>query len=389
MIFGGALGDALGGPIEFHKNLLEITSRFGENGIQELERYYHKDMFLEMRRLPAGSVTDDTAMTLLTLEGYNKNIEKNIEPSLDNSLPMIWQAYLKWGSQQTRNEAFAALARHYSDRSIQWSDDIKPFFQTQGAGLSTLAALSKGYYGTPETPIKYYFLVEGVRRVISPNLGCGAMMRTAPIAMLTLHQSDEETFQEACKLAMTTHGHPDSYLSAAVVNHILRGALLNKPFSKNIQNLKSIISNYDGHENCWRVIEGALTEKVDVSEPQRTMIRMDQLPGKLGFSNKFLALPVLAQVIYALRHDGQIHRLYTTRFKDITRLAVNHSGDTDSVGSMCGQYMGAKYGIEYLPFDWMATLRFKDNIRNITNRACSGIAVETMENVRRERENTL
>jgi hypothetical protein len=36
--------------------------------------------------------------------------------------------------------------------------------------------------------------------------------------------------------------------------------------------------------------------------------------------------------------------------------AVNHSGDSDSTGSMCGNLLGAALGIEVVPADWVDRL---------------------------------
>jgi ADP-ribosylglycohydrolase len=51
-ILGGAVGDALGAPVEF-MGLDEIRSRFGPDGPSDFEGGAH----------PAGSITDDTQRT--------------------------------------------------------------------------------------------------------------------------------------------------------------------------------------------------------------------------------------------------------------------------------------------------------------------------------------
>ena len=63
-LFGGAVGDALGYPIEF-RNAEEIFTIYGENGIQDYELFHGK-----------AYISDDTQMTLFTanglLEGYTR-----------------------------------------------------------------------------------------------------------------------------------------------------------------------------------------------------------------------------------------------------------------------------------------------------------------------------
>ena len=57
-LLGGAVGDALGAPVEF-MSLKEIRDRFGPDGIRDFEPAYGR----------SGSITDDTQMTLFTAEG--------------------------------------------------------------------------------------------------------------------------------------------------------------------------------------------------------------------------------------------------------------------------------------------------------------------------------
>src|SRR5258708_36079495 len=57
-LLGGAVGDALGAPVEF-LDLDEIVSAYGEQGIRDYAPAYGK----------LGAITDDTQMTLFTAEG--------------------------------------------------------------------------------------------------------------------------------------------------------------------------------------------------------------------------------------------------------------------------------------------------------------------------------
>ena len=57
-ILGGAVGDALGAPVEFMRRR-EILDTFGPDGITEYAPAYGG----------LGTITDDTQMTLFTAEG--------------------------------------------------------------------------------------------------------------------------------------------------------------------------------------------------------------------------------------------------------------------------------------------------------------------------------
>lgn len=57
-LIGGAVGDALGAPVEF-MNYGEIVLKFGPDGLKDYVHAYGK----------IGAITDDTQMTLFTAEG--------------------------------------------------------------------------------------------------------------------------------------------------------------------------------------------------------------------------------------------------------------------------------------------------------------------------------
>lgn len=69
---GGAVGDALGAPVEF-LTLAQIQERYGPGGIRDMDHAYGR----------VGAITDDTQMTLFTAEGllraYHRAMAKGIE----------------------------------------------------------------------------------------------------------------------------------------------------------------------------------------------------------------------------------------------------------------------------------------------------------------------
>ena len=64
-ILGGAVGDALGAPVEF-MGLAQIRSRFGEHGPSDYAEWAG----------PTGGITDDTQMTLFTAEGVIRGLNR-------------------------------------------------------------------------------------------------------------------------------------------------------------------------------------------------------------------------------------------------------------------------------------------------------------------------
>lgn len=70
-LLGGAVGDALGAPVEF-ASLEAIKSRFGPAGVTSLRGH------------PGGKniITDDTQMTLFTAEGLLRAITRQLEKGI-------------------------------------------------------------------------------------------------------------------------------------------------------------------------------------------------------------------------------------------------------------------------------------------------------------------
>ena len=50
---------------------------------------------------------------------------------------------------------------------------------------------------------------------------------------------------------------------------------------------------------------------------------------------------------------------------------VNHDGDSDSVGAVCGNIMGSYAGVEGIPKEWLDVLQFRDLLELQVNAICS------------------
>jgi ADP-ribosylglycohydrolase len=52
----------------------------------------------------------------------------------------------------------------------------------------------------------------------------------------------------------------------------------------------------------------------------------------------------------------------TSTFEEALVAAVNLAGDADSIGAVCGQLAGAKYGFSAIPERWLAAISRRDKI---------------------------
>ena len=84
-LLGGAVGDALGAPVEFMRRS-EIVAQFGDGGIADYAPAYGR----------LGAITDDTQMTLFTAEGALRAYVRWSLRGLCHPPSVIHYAYLRW-----------------------------------------------------------------------------------------------------------------------------------------------------------------------------------------------------------------------------------------------------------------------------------------------------
>ena len=84
-IIGGAVGDALGAPVEF-MTFSQIRRDFGIAGIAGYEEAYGR----------AGAFTDDTQMTLWTMEGLIRDDNRYRDRGICSMPGVVYNAYLRW-----------------------------------------------------------------------------------------------------------------------------------------------------------------------------------------------------------------------------------------------------------------------------------------------------
>lgn len=105
-LLGGAVGDALGYEVEFD-NWETIRRRFGPKGIAELQ--LHDGLAL---------VSDDTQMTLFTLEGALRALEQDSAAEDETVVIEIERAYQDWLATQEVNPGHKSRGAPFRDRSL-------------------------------------------------------------------------------------------------------------------------------------------------------------------------------------------------------------------------------------------------------------------------------
>ncbi len=314
-LLGGALGDALGYTVEF-MDMGQIHSWFGPMGITELQ--------LESRMQKA-IVSDDTQMTLFTLDGLLWAHEQSA-PYLSGLYP----SYLRWLYTQTGKTAHPEvldLQPHEKNGGILAQ---KALFFRRAPGTTCLNALLGGRMGTMAEPV-------------NNRKGCGGIMRVAPVGLF-LHNDPAYAFRIGAEAAAITHGHPTGYLAAGAFAAIIALLQDEQPLVKACLEALRLLRRYNGYEEATAALEQAL-DLAAGSLPSEHAIRM------LGLG--WTAEEALSIAVYcALKAETFTRGLI---------LSVNHDGDSDSTGSICGNLLGAS-GIGELPAGWEAKLELAEYI---------------------------
>ena len=191
-MIGGAVGDALGYPVEF-MSYHGIIVKYGRNGITRYE--LNKDGIAE--------ISDDTQMTLFTANGTLFCFTRYATHGVLGASPAdyIRDSHIEWLQTQTGEI-------DYTKQHFNWIREVKGLHARRAPGITCLTALQS--------------LADG-KEVINDSKGCGGIMRVVPLALFaanpTIHNHTRQHLiyfaKEAGKAAALTHKHPLGYIPAA------------------------------------------------------------------------------------------------------------------------------------------------------------------------------
>ncbi|ERJ11905.1 ADP-ribosylglycohydrolase family protein [Haloplasma contractile] len=324
-LLGGAIGDALGYTVEFMR-LNEIKSKFGESGITDLKVDPISGKAL---------ISDDTQMTLFTADGilwaHMRCSERGIGTYAGSG---IYQSYLRWYYTQTKRLPTEDDQVWLKSRIHERTDSIlnyKELYVRRAPGNSCLTALGSGKMGTIEKPI-------------NNSKGCGGVMRVAPVGLF-LHREPAHAFKVATELAAITHGHPTGYLSAGAFAAIISELINGKTIIESMMTTTNLLKGYKGHEETLQSIEKSIALADSSESPKQAIKQMGE---------GWIADEALAIALYCALKESNV--------KEALIMSVNHDGDSDSTGSICGNILGAAHGIEALDQEWINKVELKDLI---------------------------
>ena len=319
-LLGGAVGDALGAPVEF-LDRESIRRQFGPGGIRQYVEAYGR----------LGAITDDTQMSLFTAEGLLRGWVRGREKGLSTYTGTTHHAYLRW----VRTQGEAPRTNVGTDGWLYAQPELH---HCRAPGNTCLTALrqAQAFGQFPRNDSK----------------GCGGVMRVAPVGLFLArapwNPDPMEAFDLAVELAALTHGHPTGQLAAGVLAQLIFELARGEPLNSALDGATDYLSRQPRAEETLRALDAARELAAGGGAPASLLPRLGQ---------GWIAEEALGMGVYcALVAEG---------FADGVILAVNHSGDSDSTGAIAGHLLGMIHGPAAIPEGWLAPLELREVIEII------------------------
>ena len=294
VVVGHAVADALGVPVEFSSR-----KKLDETPVTDMQGYGRYSV-------PAGSWSDDTSMSLGTLEVL---ASKGVD--------------------------YDAIMKNF----VAWYNECKftPTGVTFDVGITCSQAMNDYFFFNVPA-------VECGQKSERAN-GNGSLMRIHP-AVLYLANKDmpiEEKMEIVHTMSALTHAHDRSKIGCGIYAFILWELLKNPTMYAFKDGLAQAQAFYQGNPEL--VHYSRLFEETFATTPREEI--------KSGG----YVVDTLEAAVWCI--------LTTDSYKDAVLKAVNLGEDTDTVAAVAGGLAGALYGYEAIPQEWRDTLIKLDYIESL------------------------
>lgn len=324
-LLGGAIGDALGYPVEFMSQAV-IKRKYGTEGVKDFPAtLYHTDKAV---------VSDDTQMTLFTANGliwaWHRIKERGIGDWIGSG---IYPAYLRWlatqGYYSDRIPTHFLRTQSFEDNPIM---NQKELYASRAPGITCLSALSSGACGDVCTPI-------------NNSKGCGAVMRVAPVGLF-FYDDPETAFNVGVRSAAVTHGHPTAQLAAGACAELIARIVSGQKIGVAVVDIMKHIKRRKAGTELYNALNMSMESATVGIEPNTAIPNI---------GGGWTAEEALGIAVYCA--------VYADTPNDALLMAVNHGGDSDSTGAVCGNLVGAMYGMNALRIKWITDVELSGYIR--------------------------
>lgn len=317
-LLAGAVGDALGAPVEFD-SLPEIRRRHGPEGVRSFEPAYGR----------RGAITDDTQMTLFTAEALLRAEARLRDRGPCDVAGAVRRAYLRWLATQGEADVVDPELAGVLDG---WLFETGALHHRRAPGSTCVSALRMGGQGTPG-------------RRLNDSKGCGGVMRVAPVGLVA-----RDPFTLGAEAAAITHGHPSGHLAAGALAAIIGAVVHGRSLLEALDEAMDGLRRWPGHEETLSAVQRAIGLSHSMPVRPETVERL----GAGWVAEEALAIGVYAALVAPDLASG-------------LTLAVTHSGDSDSTGAIAGNLLGAALGADAVPAELIQELEAREIITTLGN----------------------
>lgn len=367
-LIGGAIGDALGYPIEFMYEQ-QIFDTCTKNGIENyiLNRAAQKAVF-----------SDDTQMTLFIANGLlNAYVQNGFKPTKAQIREGELEASLDWlATQEGCGEHDTRSMSNFPDGT--WLIRLQPLHERRAPGMTCLSALDqrqeqwlerkkartpdmqeRDFAGfTAKDHSKCDQAVDYIADPLNTSKGCGGIMRAAPVGLLT-GMPIEELDLEAAQMAAMTHSHTLGYMPAAVlcdlVHQIVYQRTEETALKEIVLNTKEHMKQLFADTKHFKYLIELIDWAVEFSENDRPDLENIHALGEGWVGEESMAIAIYC----ALRYQDDFSRAMT--------VSVSHNGDSDSTGAVTGNILGAWIGCDAIETRWKKDLELTNVILQIAD----------------------
>ena len=308
-MLGGAVGDALGAPVEF-MDLETIHKKYGKDGVQDYVEFPDG----------SGSITDDTQMALFTAEGILRANTRNHVKGIACLEGVVHYACLRWLKTQG-----ILVNCNRKDLESGWLIKEKALFQRRAPGNTCITALREN---------------DGTNEADNDSKGCGTVMRMAPAGLMF---TPEDAYEMGCRFSAITHGHPTGITSGGAFAMLIAYLRYGRDLPESLA-----------------LVEAHLRDIPEAKETLAAIRKAQRAENITELGEGWVAEEALAIGIYcALKNMWD--------FQKGVLEAVNITGDSDSTGSIAGNILGALNGEKAIPAKWRKKLQERSIVSKIAN----------------------
>ena len=305
ILLGVAVGDALGVPVEF--NSREKLKAFP---VTEMTGYGTYNQ-------PAGTWSDDSSLTFCLADSLTKGYD----------LKDIAQKFVQWYYHNlwTPHGNVFDIGMHTKDSIL----NLRYLFQNKQEHL-----LKGGLYTEDEMAN-----------------GNGALMRIAPLVLLTRTRPLSEKLKLIREVSALTHGHIRSAIACLlyllVAEYLIAGLTAEQAYLKAKIEVRSFLDRINMHQEEVRVFTRVL--ELNIGELEEDEIR----------SGGYVMHSIEASLWCLLRSNS---------YKETVLKAVNLGEDTDTTAAIAGGLAGLAYTHQGIPKEWIDQLAKKKAIIELAAR---------------------